>query len=213
MLQNAAPLRESAPGPPNGPNSSDEHVSCTAPATENASCQILFKCPTPAIVFEMLENSHVLLTFDKVPNPLRLPRKTTSKNVQKWSKHVLLSILTWKCSSHHNGVHFFDMSTSKSGPALRCFVHFDLDMCFAPQPHAIFRRVNFQKCSEREVLCTFWLGHVLRAATACTFSTSQLPKVVREWCVLHFDFQMCFVPQRRAICHLSSGQMSPHPPL
>ena len=33
------------------PNSSDEHVSCTAPATENASLQILFKCPTPAIVF------------------------------------------------------------------------------------------------------------------------------------------------------------------
>jgi len=38
MLQNATPLRKSAPGPP---NSSDEHVSCTAPA----------KCPTPAIVF------------------------------------------------------------------------------------------------------------------------------------------------------------------
>ena len=47
MLQNAAPLRKSAPVPP---NRSDEHVSCTAPATENASLQILFKCPTPAIV-------------------------------------------------------------------------------------------------------------------------------------------------------------------
>ena len=34
-----------------GPNSSDEHVSFTAPATENACFQILFKCPTPAIVF------------------------------------------------------------------------------------------------------------------------------------------------------------------
>ena len=34
MLQNAALLRKSAPGPP---NSSDEHVSCTALATENAS--------------------------------------------------------------------------------------------------------------------------------------------------------------------------------
>jgi len=48
ILQNATPLRKSAPGPP---NSSDEHVSCTAPATENASSQILFKCPTLAIVF------------------------------------------------------------------------------------------------------------------------------------------------------------------
>ena len=34
MLQNATPLRKSAPSPP---NSSDEDVSCTAPATENAS--------------------------------------------------------------------------------------------------------------------------------------------------------------------------------
>ena len=38
----------SAPGPH---NSSDEHVSCTVPATENASLQILFKCPTPATFF------------------------------------------------------------------------------------------------------------------------------------------------------------------
>ena len=48
MLQNATPLRKSAPGPP---NISDEHVSCIAPATENSSLQILFKCPTPAIAF------------------------------------------------------------------------------------------------------------------------------------------------------------------
>jgi len=26
-------------------------LTCTAPATENASLQIFFKCPTPAIVF------------------------------------------------------------------------------------------------------------------------------------------------------------------
>ena len=86
---------------------------------------------------------------------------------------------------------------------------------------------------------------MLRATTACTFSTSQLPKVVRTWCVLHmltskcasrhngvhffdistsksgphlvcfahFDFEMCFAPQRRATFHLSSGQLAPHPPL
>ena len=48
MLQNATPLRKSAPWPP---NISDEHVFCTAPATRNPSLKILFKCPTPAIVF------------------------------------------------------------------------------------------------------------------------------------------------------------------
>ena len=34
-------------------------------------------------------------------------------------------------------MHFFDISTSKSGPTLRCFVHFDLEMCFAPQRRAL----------------------------------------------------------------------------
>ena len=50
----------------------------------------------------------------------------------------VFNILTWKCASRHSGVHFFDISTSKSGPKLRCFVHFDLEMCFAPQPRALF---------------------------------------------------------------------------
>ena len=122
------------------------------------------------------------------------------RNVQKWSEHqCVLTLFTSKCASRHNGVHFFDISTSKSGPELTCFVH-------------------------------FLLPNVLRATTACTFSTSQLPKVVRTWCFtlltlkcasrhngVHFFhistsksrpkltcfdtfyFQMCFAPQRRAL--------------
>ena len=61
-----------------------------------------------------------------------------------------------KCASRHNGVHFFDISISKSGPSMVCF----------------------------DVFWTFWLGNVLRATTACTFSTSQLPNVVLTWYVL-----------------------------
>ena len=53
-------------------------------------------------------------------------------------------------------------------------------MCFAPQRRALFQHLNFQKWSEAEVFCTFWLGNVLRATTAFTFLTSQLPKVVRD---------------------------------
>ena len=83
----------------------------------------------------------------------------------------VLYILTWKCASRHNGVHFFDISTAKSGPHPECFAHFDLEMCFAPQRRALFRHLNFQKWSENGVLCTFWLRNVLRATTACTFSS------------------------------------------
>ena len=32
-------------------------------------------------------------------------------------------------------------------------------------------------------------------------------------CFVHFDFKMCFSPQRRAIFDFSSGHMTPHPPL
>ena len=103
----------------------------------------------------------------------------------------VLHILTSKCASRHNGVHFFDISTAKSGPHLVCFVHFDLEMCFAPQQRALFRHLNCQKWSAPGVFCTFWLGNVLRATTACTFSTSQLPKVVRTWCVLYILTWKC----------------------
>ena len=128
MLQNATPLRKSAPGPP---NSSDEHVSCTAPATENSSLQILFKSHACHRFLEMRQNPHVLLTSDKVHNPLRLPCKTTSERPK----------MTWKCALRHNGVHFFDISTFKSAPKLRCFAHFDFGMCFTPQRRALFRHL------------------------------------------------------------------------
>ena len=65
----------------------------------------------------------------------------------------------------------FDISTAKSGPHLVCFVHFDLEMCFAPQQHALFRHLNCQKWSARDVFCTFRLANVLRATTACNFSS------------------------------------------
>ena len=103
------------------------------------------------------------------------------KVVRHW---CALYILTWKRASRHNGVHFFDIGTSKSGPTLVCFVHFAFQMCFAPQRRALFRHRNFQKWSDIGVFCTFCLPNVLRATTACTFSTSQLPKVVRSSSVL-----------------------------
>ena len=115
----------------------------------------------------------VLLTF-WLRNVLRATTAYTfstsqlPKAVRSWG---VLYILTSKCASRHNGVHFFDISTCKSGPKLRYFVHFDFEMCFAPQRRALFRHLNFQKWSEAGVFCTFWLGNVLRATTACNCSS------------------------------------------
>ena len=88
-----------------------------------------------------------------------------------------MHIFTSKCASRHNGMHFFDISTSKSGPRMVCFVHFHFEMCFAPQRRALFRHRNFQTWSDTEVFCAF--------STACTSSTSQLPKVLRDPGVLY----------------------------
>ena len=110
------------------------------------------------------------------------------KVVRHWG---VLYILTSKCASRHNGAHFFDISTAKSGPVLVCFLHYDLKMCFAPQRRALFRHLKCQKWSAPLVFCTFWLRNVLRATTACAFSTSQRAKVLRTWCALYILTWKC----------------------
>ena len=124
----------------------------------------------------------------RLGNVLRATTASTFSTSQlpklRWT-WCALCIVTWKCASRDSGVHFVHIKTSKSGPKLVCFVHFDLQMCFGPQRRALFWHLNFQEWSEAGVLCTFWLANVLRASTACTFSTSQLPKVVRSWCALY----------------------------
>ena len=64
-------------------------------------------------------------------------------------------------------------------------------MCFVPQRRALFRHLNFKKWSDIGVFCTFGLRNVLRTTMACTFSSSQLPKVVRTWCVLYILTSKC----------------------
>ena len=171
MLQNATPLRKSAPWPP---NISHDHVFCTAPATENAFLQILFKCPTPAIVFGNATKPSRFAHFGQgAPIPCACHAKR-HLNLQKWREHVV-------------------------------FCTFSLQMCFAPQRRALFRHHNFQKWSEHGVLCTFWLRNVLRATTVCTFSTSQLPKVVRRWGVLCILTSKC--ASRHNGVHFSTSQL------
>ena len=79
---------------------------------------------------------HKTLTF--VHNPLRLPRESISERPKTLRTPQFFPLWTSKCASRHNGVHFFDIATSKSGPNMVCFVHFDLEMCFAPQRRALF---------------------------------------------------------------------------
>ena len=89
------------------------------------------------------------------------------KVVRCW---CVLYILTDKCASCHSGVPFVDIGASKSGPSIRCFVHFDLNMCFSPQRHTTCPDRNSENLSHNEVLSAFWLTNVLVATAACYLS-------------------------------------------
>ena len=95
-----------------------------------------------------------------------------------WTSHLqkvvrtrqFFNIFTRKYASRHSGVPFFHIGTSKMAPPMQCFVHFHLQMCFSPQPRAIFEHRNFQNSSANVVFCAFWLANVLFATAACHFS-------------------------------------------
>ena len=125
----------------------------------------------------MLQHPHVLVTFQWMHNPLHLPHKTTSERPKCLRDPQFLTLLTSKCASRHNAVHFFDISTSKSAPRPSVFNTFYFQMWFAPQRRALFQHLNFQKWSDAEVFCTFSLRNRLRATTACNFSSLISPDV------------------------------------
>ena len=120
-----------------------------------------------------------------------------------------LYIFTSKRASRHNGVHFFDISTSKSGPRPPVFNTFDFEMCFAPQRLALFRHLNFQKWSEPlSVLYILTSKCASRHNGVHFFDILTSKSGPTMMCFEHFDFKMCFAPQRRAIFHLSCGQLA-----
>ncbi len=69
--------------------------------------------------------------------------------------------------------------------------------------HPLYQRFEFSpsKCGPKTLmLLTFWLGNVLRATMACNFDIRITKSGPRMVCfIMHFGFDMCFAPQRRAI--------------
>ena len=105
----------------------------------------------------------------------------------------------------------------------------DVHMCFAPHRRALLGHLNFQKRSEPDVFCTYWLPNVLRitmactfstsqlpnvlhTTTACTFSTSKLPKVLRTWCLVYIFTSICALRHKGKqffLSHLASWLLRP----
>ena len=96
------------------------------------------------------------------------------KVVRMWG---VFSFFTCKCAWRHNGVHFFDIATSKSGPELVCFVHFDFDMCtFSPSKLPKMVRswcvlcILTSKCASRHNGVQFFISHLARWLRTRRFS-------------------------------------------
>ena len=225
MLQNATLLRKSAPWPPTCLLYCASHAKCifADPLQMSHACHRFRNCYKTLTICS-------LLTTCRIPCACHAKRHL---NVQKWSecvvfftlwlrnvlratfstsqlpkvlRHSVFYILTSTCASRHNGVHFFIILTSKRAPALMCFAHFYFEICFAPQRRALFKHLNFQKCSDI-AFSTFLTSTCASRHNGVHFfiiSTSKSAPTLR--CFWHFDFQMCFVPQRRAIVisHLPS---------
>ena len=130
MLQNAAPRRKSAPGPPNmsdscvstprkmhlSKSSSMRHNrmhffdSSTSKSAPTLRCFVHFD-------FEICFRATPACTFSTAQLP---------KALRHWGASY---ILTSKSASRHTGVHFFDISSSKSALTLVCVVRFHFEMC------------------------------------------------------------------------------------
>ena len=115
----------------------------------------------------------VFLTF-WLPNRLRATTActfSTSQLPKVVRTPVALNILTWKCASCHNSMHFFDISISKSGPNPWCFYHFEWK-CASRHNGVHFFNISTSKSGPTMVcFCAFWLQKELRAAMACNFSS------------------------------------------
>ena len=95
-------------------------------------CRSSSNVPRPPLFLEMPQNPHVLLTFGRVENPLRLPRKTTSERPKVLRTPQFFTLLTWKGASRHNGVQLSLIWPAGFAPAALASLLFD-----PPEPHII----------------------------------------------------------------------------
>ena len=155
--------------------------------------------PRPPSFWQLLQNPHALLTFDKVHNSPHQPGDigTSKSGPNVWcfehfgletaSRHggahfsssqlpkvhwlwCASRILTWKHASGHEGVHF------SSSPKVRWLRRASYILTWK---HAschdgvhFFDISTFKLAPKPSLVLHSWLPHVLRATAACTLSTS-----------------------------------------
>ena len=99
---------------------------------------------------------------------------STSSRQKRLKNPQFFTLLTSKCASRHNGVHFFDTFSTSEAPKVvrdRQFLTLLTSKCASRHNGVHFFDISTSKSGSAPlVFCPFWLGNVLRATTACTFS-------------------------------------------
>ena len=121
-------------------------------------------------------------TFESLLTRCRIHGVSHTKrrlNVQKWSKHgMFFYILTSKCASRHNGVRFFPHLNIRKCPNMVCLARFGFQVCFAPQPHAIFQLSSSQMARRpplwRACFATLWATKRWKKHSVSPLSTFSL---------------------------------------
>ena len=141
-------------------------------------CSLLTRCKIPCachakphLNVQKWSEHVVLLTFwlGNVLHATTACAFSTSQFLKALRSWAAFTLLTSTCASRHNGVHFFDIATSTSAPKLRCFVHFDFQMCFAPQRRAIFHLSSGQMALHSPILRAY--KSLEKNTVNCHFST------------------------------------------
>ena len=115
-----------------------------------------------------------------------LPQRCGHLNLQKCSKsHTVFHSFEFEMCFLPQWRALFNSSTSKSAPRMVCFYHFDFQMC------------AFQKRSKSRHNSVHFFRHLN-------------PKELRTWQFFNsFDFEMCFLPQWRALFNSSTSKSAP----
>ena len=155
-----------------------------------------------------------LLHLSKV---LRLPRKSEARSyeVLHLSREIILANLKIRCSKMQplSGNQRPDLLTSLMNKFLVLCLPREMHLCRSSS-NAPPRLPSFLEMLKKPLRFCSLLA-ACRAPCACHTKPPANFKKCSETlvCFLHFDLEMCFAPQRRAIFHISSAQMAPRPPL
>ena len=145
-------------------------------------CTLLTRSTIPCACHEKLHmkrqkwSEHVVILTCSLGNVLRATTACTFSTSQLLkSAPRMVCIVQFDLENVLRATTACTFSTSQLQKVLRSFVHFDFEICFAPQRRALFPDLHFQKWFECDVFLAFSLANVLRATTACNVSSLRWP--------------------------------------